>query len=48
VSLPKHATAAASSSLPAPLIAVLVVLGLAAIGGGGQMIRTRVLARLGT
>jgi hypothetical protein len=35
-------------SLPAPLIALLVVLGLAALGGGGVAIRRRVDTRDGT
>jgi hypothetical protein len=35
-------------SLPTPLIVLLVVLGLAAIGGGGVAIRRRVITRDGT
>jgi hypothetical protein len=47
-SLPTHAATAAGSSLPAPLIVVLIVIALVAIGGGSQAIRTRVIARHGT
>jgi hypothetical protein len=37
-----------STSLPAPLIVLLVLLGLAALSGGGVEIRRRVVARDGT
>ena len=35
-------------SLPLPLVVVLVLLGLAALSGGGVAIRRRVIARNGT
>jgi hypothetical protein len=40
-------TSSGVRSLPAPLIGVLVVLGLAALGGGGIALRRRVVARHG-
>ncbi len=40
-------TSSGVRSLPAPLIGVLVLLGLAAIGGGGIALRRRVVARHG-
>ena len=45
VSLPRHAATSASASLPGPVMAVLILLALVAISGGGQALRTHVFAR---